>query len=157
MRRPKVSAHKKRRYAEARLRVFTKTGVAVFVPKLAFTGESSSLQRWQFLLTENLRFCAFLPQIAAKLMKTAPQLTLSRVFDPPHGLGSQLKSPLISVFMSRFSPFLRPPASKSIAENFIHTLHYVNMNHVLAVAVFSDDTIRETAELQSEILKFCTF
>jgi len=51
-------------------------GVALFVPKLAFTGESSSLRRWQFLLTENLRFCAFLPQIAVKLMKTAPRITL---------------------------------------------------------------------------------
>lgn len=56
----------------------TKNGVALFVPKLAFTGESSTLQRWQFLLTEKFRFCAFLPQIKAQLMKTAPQFTLSR-------------------------------------------------------------------------------
>ena len=57
-----------------------KNGVAVFVPKLAFTGESSTLRRGQFLLTENLRFCAFLPQIKAQLMKTAPHVTLSRFF-----------------------------------------------------------------------------
>lgn len=58
----------------------SRDGVALFVPKLAFTGESSSLQRWQFLLTENLRFCAFLPQKTAQLMKTAPHVTLSRFF-----------------------------------------------------------------------------
>jgi len=53
--------------------------VVLFVPKLAFTGESSTLRRWQFLLTENIRFCALLPQTAAQLMKTAPRVTLSRV------------------------------------------------------------------------------
>ena len=57
-----------------------KNGVALFVPKFAFSGESSNLRRWQFLLTENLRFCALLPQIKAQLMKTAPQFTLSRFF-----------------------------------------------------------------------------
>ena len=57
----------------------TKNGVALFVPQFAFTGESSSLQRWQFLLTENIRFCAFLPQNLSQLMKTAPRVTLSRV------------------------------------------------------------------------------
>jgi hypothetical protein len=57
-----------------------KNGVALFVPKLAFTGESSTLRRWQFLLTENIRFCALLPQKTAQLMKTAPHVTLSRSF-----------------------------------------------------------------------------
>ena len=52
-------------------------GVAVFVPKFAFSGEGSSLQRCRFLLTENLYFCAFLPQNAAQLMKTAPRVTLT--------------------------------------------------------------------------------
>ncbi len=69
----------KRRPRRKRASVVFENGVALFVPKFAFTGESSTLQRWQFLLTENLRFCAFLPQIKAQLMKTAPQFTLSRV------------------------------------------------------------------------------
>ena len=60
----------------------------------------------------------------------------------PRLLGSQLKSPLLSVFMSRFSPFLRHPASRLIAENFIHILYYVNMNYVPAAAAFPDDVSR---------------
>ena len=56
-----------------------KTGVAVFVPKLAFTGESSTLRRCQFLLTGILYFCAFLPKNTMQLTKTAPRVTLSRV------------------------------------------------------------------------------
>lgn len=54
----------------------------------------------------------------------------------PPPLGSQLKSPLLSVFMSRFFSILRPSTSKSIAENFIRTLHYVSTNQVPAAAAF---------------------
>ena len=57
----------------------TKTGVALFVPQFAFSGEGSSLRRCRFLLTGILYFCAFLPQNTMQLTKTAPRVTLSRV------------------------------------------------------------------------------
>ena len=45
-------------------------------------------------------------------------------------------SPLIGFYEPFFS-ILRPSASKIIAENFILTLHYINVNHVPAAVAFS--------------------
>ena len=63
-----------------------KTGVALFVPKLAFTGESSSLQRWQFLLTENIRFCAFLPQYEGAVNENCTPREFKTIFPKMRGL-----------------------------------------------------------------------
>ena len=64
------------------IRTENRDGVPLFVPKFAFSGEGSSLQRCQFLLTAPFRFCDFLPQNAAQLMKTAPRVILTRYTRP---------------------------------------------------------------------------
>ena len=67
--------------------------MTLFDPYLAFSGESSSLQRWQFLLTENIRFCAFLPQYEGAVNENCTPCYVKSIF---HGL--QTFSRLIGFF-----------------------------------------------------------